>query len=143
MPDSLLDFISLTIDPVDGSVWAGSFGGGLLNLKNDGRYEVYKQNSPISETIGDVGSYRVAGLAFDAENNLWISNFGASQPIHVKKADGSWRSFTVPVNIANQTMAQIVIDDANQKWINSPLGNGLLVFNHGNDIDNTNDDQWR
>ena len=143
LPDSLLDFISLAIDPVDGSVWAGSFGGGLLNLKSDGRYEVFKQNSPISETIGDAGSYRVAGLAFDAENNLWISNFGAPQPLHVKKTDGSWRSFSVPINIANQTMAQIVIDDANQKWINSPLGNGLIVFNHGNDIDNTNDDQWR
>lgn len=143
LPDSLLDFISMAIDPVDGSIWAGSFGGGLLNLKNDGRFEVFKQNSPLGETIGDAGSYRVAGLAFDAENNLWITNFGASQPLHVKKADGSWRSFSVPINIANQTMAQIVIDDANQKWINSPLGNGLIVFNHGNDIDNTNDDQWR
>ncbi len=143
LPDSLLDFISMAIDPVDGSIWAGSFGGGLLNLKNDGRFEVFKQNSPLGETIGDAGSYRVAGLAFDAENNLWISNFGASQPLHVKKPDGSWRSFSVPINIANKTMAQIVIDDANQKWINSPLGNGLIVFNHGNDINNTNDDQWR
>lgn len=143
LPDSLMDFITMAVDPVDGSIWAGSFGGGLLHLKPDGHYDVFKQNSPIKETIGDPGSYRVAGLAFDAENNLWISNFGASQPLHVKKADGNWRSFSVPLNIANQTMAQIIIDDANQKWINSPLGNGLIVFNHGNDIDNTNDDQWR
>src|SRR5690606_9604552 len=77
------------------------------------------------------------------ENNLWISNFGASQPLHVKKAGGQWKSFTVPLNISNQTMAQIIIDDANQKWINSPLGNGLVLFNHGEGIDNTNDDRWR
>lgn len=143
LPDSLLDIIALAIDPADGSVWAGSFGGGLLHINNDKSIEVFKQNSPITETIGDIGSYRVAGLAFDEQNNLWVSNFGAAQPLHVKKADGNWKTFSVPLNISNQTMAQIVVDDANQKWINSPLGNGLVLFNHGEDIDNTNDDRWR
>lgn len=37
----------------------------------------------------------------------------------------------------------IVIDDANQKWIQVPQGNGLLCYNHGASIDNAGDDRWK
>lgn len=141
--DTLLDFISIAIDPVDESIWAGSFGGGLLHINNHQQPEIFKQNSPIGATIGDPTSYRVSGLAFDKDKNLWISNFGAAQPLLVKKTDGSWNSFTLPFNLFGNTTASIVIDDENQKWIISPLGNGLLLFNHGNDINSINDDQWK
>jgi hypothetical protein len=33
--DSLPDLISVAIDPVNESIWAGSFGGGLVNIKNN------------------------------------------------------------------------------------------------------------
>lgn len=141
--DSLMDFITITIDPRDASVWAGSFGGGLLHLKTDNQMDIYKQNSPIAPTVGDPTSYRVSGLAFDLENNLWISNFGATTQLHVLKNDGTWRSFTAPFLINHNAAAQIVIDDANQKWIQAPLGNGLIVFNHNQTIDNPSDDKWR
>ncbi len=141
--DTLLDFITVAIDPRDGTVWGGSYGGGLLHIKSDNSLQIYKQNSPIGPTIGDPASYRVSGLAFDADNNLWVSNFGADHELHVLKNDGSWRSFTVPFLINLNTVSQIVIDDANQKWIVSPLGNGLIVFDHSNTLDNTNDDKWR
>ena len=141
--DSMLDFITVAIDPVDGSTWAGSFGGGLLHIKTDNSFEIFKQNSPIGSTIGDPTSYRVSGLAFDQENNLWISNFGASQNFHVRKNDGSWKSFTIPFSVSGNALSQIIIDDLNQKWIISPPGNGLIVFNHGASIDNINDDKWR
>ena len=141
--DSMLDFITVAIDPVDQSVWAGSFGGGLLHIKSDNTFEIFKQNSPLGNTIGDPTSYRVSGLAFDSENNLWISNFGAAQNFHVRKDDGSWKSFTLPFLLSENALSQIVIDDLNQKWIISPLGNGLIVFNHGTSIDNISDDKWK
>lgn len=141
--DSVLDIITVAVDPRDASVWTGSFGGGLVHIKDNNQLTIYKQNSPISATVGDPTSYRVAGLAFDAENNLWVSNFGATQQLLVLKADGSWRSFRSPYFLNENAVSQIVIDDANQKWIVSPLGNGLLVYNHGSSIDNTADDHWR
>ena len=141
--DTLLDFITLAVDPRDGSLWAGSFGGGLMHLTNDNQVEIFKQNSPIGATVGDPGSYRVAGLAFDIEQNLWVANFGSGQLLHVLRNDGSWRSFTAPFFINQNAVAQIIIDDANQKWIQSPLGNGLIVFDHSNTIDNPSDDKWR
>jgi len=140
--DSLPDYICLAYDKRDASLWAGSFGGGLLQIKNGPAFTIYKQGF-LDVTVGDPGSYRVAGLCFDAENNLWVSNFGATQPLKVRKADGSWKSVAVPFSLFENALSQIVIDDFGYKWIVSPLGNGLLVFDHGNSIDNTGDDRWR
>jgi ligand-binding sensor domain-containing protein len=93
--------------------------------------------------VGDPTSYRVSGLAFDQDHNLWIANFGSGRLLHVLKNDGSWKSFTAPFFLNQNAAAQIVIDDAGQKWITSPLGNGLIVFDDNHTIDNLNDDKWR
>ena len=140
--DSLLDYITIAIDKRDQTLWAGSFGGGLLHIKPGPVFEIFKQNY-LGVTIGDPGSYRVAGLAFDATSNLWISNFGAAQPFRVRKADGAWKNFSVPFPLFENAMGQVIIDDNNFKWIVAPLGNGLICFDHGASIDNTGDDRWR
>jgi ligand-binding sensor domain-containing protein len=141
--DSLLDFITVAIDPRDESIWAGSYGGGLLHVAPNNQLQIYKRNGTLQEAVGDPGSFRVSGLAFDADNNLWVSNFGSNRQLHVRKSDGTWRAFAVPFTLSFNAVSQILIDDAAQKWIVSPLGNGLLVFNDNNSIDNTSDDKWR
>lgn len=140
--DSLPDFITIAIDPRDKTIWAGSFGGGLLHVKADNGLEIFKQNSPIKPAIANPGSYRVSGLAFDKDNNLWISNYGSNQPLLVKKNDGSWENFTTPFSLSSFAVGQILIDENNFKWIVSP-GNGLICFNDNNTIENTADDQWK
>lgn len=140
--DTVLDVISIAVDPRNNNIYAGSFGGGLVEFENTNKYKIYKQGF-LNVAIGDPNNYRVGGLAFDAENNLWISNFAGSNNFLVKKADGNWRSFRVPFLITDNMVGAIVIDDANQKWIQVPQGNGLLCFNHGASIDNTGDDRWK
>lgn len=140
--DSLPDLISIAIDKRDESTWAGSFGGGLLQVKPGPAFTIFKQGI-LGSAVADPASYRVADLAFDAENNLWVSNFGAAQSLRVKKADGTWRAFTPPFLLSQNALSQIVIDNNNFKWILSPLGNGLLCFDHGASVDNTGDDRWR
>lgn len=140
--DTLLDFITVAVDPRDNTAWAGSFGGGLLHFESPSSLKIFKQNSPIGPAVGDPASYRVSGLAFDGDNNLWVSNFGAAKPLHVLKKDGSWQSFSVPFGLYENAVAQIVIDDAGQKWIQAPKGNGVLVFNEGA-FTNPADDKWK
>ncbi len=140
--DTVLDVISIAVDPRNNNIYAGSFGGGLVEFENATKYKIYKQGF-LNVAIGDPNNYRVGGLAFDKENNLWISNFAGSNNFLVKKADGNWRSFRVPYLISDNMVGAIVIDDANQKWIQVPQGNGLLCFNHGSSIDNTGDDRWK
>ncbi|MBL0271635.1 MAG: hypothetical protein IPQ06_00830 [Chitinophagaceae bacterium] len=140
--DSLLDYLTIAIDKRDETIWAGSFGGGLLHIKPGPVFEIFKQNN-LGATVGDPASYRVAGLAFDGDNNLWISNFGSTQPLRVRKNDGSWKSFSMPFSLIENPLSQLVIDDANYKWIVASKGAGLICFDHGTSIDNINDDRWR
>ena len=141
--DSLPDLISVAVDAGDETVWAGSFGGGLLHIKPGNSFEIFKQNSPLGQATFDPGSYRVSGLAFDPDKNLWIANYGSAQNIVVKKNDDSWKTFAVPFALNENAVSQIVVDDENQKWIVSPGGNGLICFNDGNSIDNNADDKWK
>jgi hypothetical protein len=141
--DSMLDFVALAVDPLDGTLWAGSFGGGLLHIRENGQVQIYKQSSPLGAPSGDPTSYRVAGLAFDSEGNLWVSNFGSGRQLHVLRRDGSWRSYTAPLTLNENAVSQVLLDQAEQKWIVSPLGNGLLVFDDNHTPDNFNDDKWR
>lgn len=140
--DTLLDFITIAADNRDGSVWAGSYGGGLLHIKPNDQFEIFKQGT-IGNTIGDPLSYRVSGLAFDNDHNLWIANYGAAQPLRVRKADGSIRAFTPPYFNPENAYAQLIADDQQYIWAVGPKGNGLICYDHGADIDNVNDDHWR
>jgi hypothetical protein len=142
--DSVLDFISLATDPADGSLWAGSYGGGLVHFNGNTTPQIYKKsNSTLQPAIGDPNSYRVSGLAFDQGGNLWISNYGAAQNLQLRKKDGSWKAFSIPFTHLENAVAQIVVDESDQLWIISPKDNGLFCYNHGANIDAANDDQWK
>ncbi|WEK37307.1 MAG: two-component regulator propeller domain-containing protein [Candidatus Pseudobacter hemicellulosilyticus] len=143
LPDSLPDLLALTADPVDGSLWAGSFGGGLLHRDQQGNYRVLKQGSIVQPASADPGSYRIAGLCTDADKNLWATNYGAPAALLVRKPDGSWHAFTIPFSIPDNGVAQVLSDDYRQVWIVLPKGNGLVCFNYGQSIDNPADDQWK
>lgn len=140
--DTLPDILSMAIHTGDGSVWAGSFTGGLLHTGPGIPATVYKQGY-LGADLNDPAAYRVSGLATDAEQQLWISNSGAAQPLRVRKKDGGWISFSIPFVLNRNLLSEIVIDPANVKWIVSPGGNGLLCYDQGASIDNTGDDRWR
>jgi len=141
--DSVLDFITAAIDPADQSVWAGSFGGGLVHFPNTGALTLYKKgNSSLQETIGDPGSYRVSGLAFDANGRLWVSNYGSPVNLHVRKTDGKWQAFSVPFPLTEQASGALVCDDNDQVWMVSPKNNGLICYKYAQ-IETTSDDQWK
>ncbi|WP_176112921.1 type IX secretion system anionic LPS delivery protein PorZ [Sediminibacterium ginsengisoli] len=143
MPDSLADLHTLAADPLNGTLWAGSYGGGLLRYL-DGQVYVYKNyNSSLLPAFNTTGDFRIGGLAFDQQRNLWVSNSNAVRGLHVRKADSSWQSFSVPVLAAGSRLGQVVADEAGQLWIVAPGGNGLICYNPGSDISNTADDRWK
>lgn len=141
--DSVLDIITIAIDPRDGTIWGGSYGGGLIKKTNN-QIQVFKQNnSSLQAAIGDPGNIRVSGLAFDRNNHLWISNYGAPQALKLKTKEDKWVGFSIPFNLIENATAQIIADDFEQLWIQSPKGNGLILYKYGNNIETTGDDQWK
>lgn len=140
--DSVLDLITVATDKRDGSVWAGSYGGGLVQFAKDDRLRIFKQGY-IGQTVGDPTSYRVSGLVFDSDQHLWISNYGADRPLAVRTSDSNWYRFNTPFPLPENALAQIKVDPFGYKWIVSPKGGGLIVYDHGTSISNAADDRWR
>ncbi len=139
--DAILDHYKIALHPDSKKLYIGTFWGGLIEKDGD-NYKIYNEtNSSLRGADGDEARERVAGLAFDNANNLWIANHAAPQPLSVFKADGTWQSFDVP---SNNGLRHLVIDQVGYKWAAvDGTGQGVLIFDDGGTIDVVGDDRFR
>lgn len=138
-----LHLYCLAPNPKKEEIFLGSYYNGvmLLDEKTGNISHWNKDNSVLGGTVGDEARTRIAGLALDKNENLWVSNYGASRPLAVRTPDNKWYNFAVP---SATSLADITIDDQGNKWIAvTGSGNGLLVFNEGSKIDDPSDDKIR
>jgi hypothetical protein len=140
--DSLPDIMHALSDKVNSNILAGSFGGGLAQISADGKISLLKYGSPIAPSLNSPADFRVAGMAFDLDNQLWVSNPGTSQPLLLRKQDGSWKKFSIPL-AQKPDPGAITIDIDNKKWIVVQGGGGLISFDDGGTPDQSADDRWR
>lgn len=139
--DDLLDFITVAIRPDNGEVYLGSFFEGLIAYDGTSMKLYNEKNSTLGFANGDPNRTRVSGLAFDDENNLWMSNHLSNDPISVLMTDGSWKSFRPSCN--RTELQQLDVDDKGYKWIiDGSAQAGLIVFDEGN-INDSNDDRCK
>jgi hypothetical protein len=133
--DSLLDFVSVAIDPLNPqTTYVGTWGKGLLEFNNTDLVKIHNSansNGALSPENVTFDNVKIGGLSFDSENNLWMTNSFAynSKGIAVKKANGTWASYNLaPAMAPGTTLGSIVANKVNQKWVVLPRGGGLLVF---------------
>ena len=133
------DIITVAIRPSDGHVFMGSYSSEnrpyMAECDADGNnFKFY--DTTVTTTIqvdpGDRASRRISGLAFDKDNNLWLSNYNAPQGLSVMRANGTWQSF----DVHNSLLTQIVVDKNGYKWCAVNAGNGILVFDEGDPAKN-------
>ncbi len=141
-PDQLADLTTcyrITVHPDNKKVYVGSYDVGLLEMDGE-NFTFYGDTNSLLVTGADPSRIRVAGLAFDDNKNLWISNNSAINPIVVLKNDGTWQNNFIT---SSKGLRQVVVDHSGNKWFAVDGGSqGVLIFNEG-DIDNPNDDQPR
>lgn len=142
--DTYLDFIAIAINPATGHVFAGSFMRGIAEWTREEMLVYNETNSSLQPSDDpDLGGIdirvRTAGIAFDRDNNMWVTNTEAPLPLAVRRPDGSWQSF--PVCGAARRLYQIDIDNNGFKWFTAWTG-GLYVFDEG-DLDDPSDDRCR
>ncbi len=140
--DSIHDIVNVITDPRDKNrLFAASWRRGLLEFYDDQLVNIYTDlNSPLASapTSYWIG---VSGLAFDNQNNLWVTNSNVSNALSVMKPDGKWLTFEFPEHVNQDVVGDVVIDHFNQKWAVIGRGRGILVFNHNNTLEYTADDQ--
>lgn len=141
--DTINDLRSIIYYPSTGSIYAGSYEDGLLEITRDNKLNLFKQNSFLSSAINSNTSYRVGGLALDKDQQLWMTNSGALQGLVVKKKDGTTKKFTIPFSYAEYALTKIIVDLDNRKWMIAPNGDGVFCFDNGENIDQIGDDRWR
>jgi len=142
--DSLRDFIRIEIDPIDtGHFFIGSWGYGLVEFRNNEFVNHYTDlNSTLQSIIPGGYFFRLGGLAFDDNRNLWVTNGGVPNPLSVLTPDGDWYSFPVGSALNALNMSEILVTEFNHKWIILQGGNGLFVFDDKGTFENTDDDDF-
>ena len=150
--NDIFDYISVGIDPNNPeNAYIGTWSKGMMLFKNEQYSQFYNAaNSSIRpyQPYGPTSSYsvlRVGGICFDADDNMWVTNPGADNPISVKMTgdNGSWFSFHFPKIANSNSLGNIIIDNSNQKWAILPRGGGILVFNDNYTIADKSDDQYK
>ncbi len=137
--DSVRDINAIVVHPSNQHIFASSYGGGLIEFDRE-NFTIHKQNSSLQAPTSDPLNYRVAGLVFDTDNNLWICNYEAPQPISVYTAEGDWMAFG-PNNAVNQ-LTNVIIDQNGYKWFTS-RNSGLLVYDSGDELLSNADDRYK
>ena len=143
--DTIYDLVAVQTVPSDpGHVFAGSYGGGLVEIKNGDMVALYDEsNSVLSPVSLATDRVNVAGLTFDADGNLWIATTGNNKFLSVRKANGQFKTFTFSSAYSFSSASSPAIDQNGYKWIALPRNEGVFVFNDNKTIDVTSDDEYR
>jgi sugar lactone lactonase YvrE len=123
------DINSVTIDPADDThLYAGSYGGGVLEFRGDSVVAVYNNTNsglPIADGGGGIDS-RVTSVETDADGNLWVASGYTKKCITARDAAGTWHS----LQFANSVITdQLIVDKSKQVWVIS-LSPGIVVYKH-------------
>jgi ligand-binding sensor domain-containing protein len=135
------DFIDVKINPQNKHAYFASFVNGIYEIDGADIVSVYDSTNSTLRPVLTGGPMNVSGLAFDDDNNMWVSNTDVQNPISVRTSEGVWKSFRVPLGVDH--FGFITVDDAGNKWINSTRGQGIYVFNESGTLMNESDDQLK
>ena len=140
------DLVDVVRNPVNGKVYFGSYGFGVMEWNGPGQYKLWGlSNSPLNTSIpGNPDFVRVSDVEVDEEGNLWVINptdFAGVPSIHKLRPDNTWQTYSLQGTASGtfnnaQNFEKMVIDDNGYKWITinprSGSGNGLVVFDDVN-----------
>lgn len=141
--DTLWDFLATAVDPdVPGHVFMGSWGNGVVELNNGVITHIHNQYNSTLVTNGSPDWVGVAGLCFDEDKNLWVTNSSTGSAINVRKPNGTWQAFDFSNVIGTGAIVgSIIVTKDKQKWVVLPGGGGILVFDDNGTLSTTSDDR--
>ena len=126
------DLVCVTVDPNDADhVYAGSWGGGVLEFKGDQFIARYtNKNSSLQTAVSsepDEPYVRISGMQYDSNGNLWVVNSIVDKPLSELKASGEWESFTLTGVQSSMDVGPLVITDDDDLWITIPRSQNTMI----------------
>lgn len=142
---TIWDIIRITPDPANPErAYAASWSSGLVEVNLTGVLQRFDHtNSTLRRRFEIEDFTRVGGVAVDRRGHIWVTNSQVQRPLSVRKADGQWLSFAGAPHVgSSQVVGDIIIDQADQKWVILHQGGGIFLFKENN-LDSNNDFQAR
>ncbi|GAB2956361.1 two-component regulator propeller domain-containing protein [Hymenobacter coalescens] len=107
----------------DGTLYAASFGYGLLEWKGPGEWRNFVEGSPgsplLSALPGSFNYTRLTDVATDPEGNVWVVNRSyptqGSGVYRFTPATGQWQG--IPSFTGSENLERITFDDLGQLWL--------------------------
>lgn len=141
------DVIDVVGDEKSNKTYFTSYGKGLLEITGTNPTMLYDtSNSKLGYFVNEFQNYRpifAIGAALDSKANLWVTCFGASNPLSLKTTSGQWYDFAF--KSGNTNVGRVYCDNTlprNNKWITNNKADGLYVFNEGNNLTDASDDNF-
>jgi hypothetical protein len=141
--DTLYDINFCEIDPEDKThVWLGSWGRGLIEVKDNNIVNRYTQYNSILQSKVEYPWCGIGGIEYDQDGNLWMVNSHTMKCLKVKKADNTWAEFDFQgMIVTGTTVGDLMITQSGQKWMIIPRNGGIIVFDDAGTINTTSDDK--
>jgi len=141
--DTIQDILKIVINPQnENEIFIGSWGKGIIQMRDNKVINVFNdKNSSLSQAVNYPGFIGVAGLAYDNNNYLWVTNTTNSNSLSFMKPNGQWKALSLSPYVTTQAVGDLVIDDMGQKWIILPRGGGIIVYNDNNTPETPYDDR--
>ncbi len=137
---AVTDINAVAVSSKNGNLWAAAFNGGLIKINGS----ITAMNENILAKDAATGNYISTGVAVDASNNVWVSNYGAGRPLVVLQPDNTVQHFAFPFAVAGNATGQVKAGNNNDIYIIIPgISGGVIVLNTGGTINNTADDKWK
>ncbi len=145
LEEEIRDLLLVKEHPADpGTKYLASWGYGIVEYREGRFHERFTaENSTLRSIIPGDNYIRIGGMAFDKDNNLWVTNSGVTDPVSVRKANGNWVSFPYGGVINHNQAGQIIVNRPGHKWMLLPRGGGLFVFDNDPDSDDRSGDLTR
>lgn len=145
------DATSIAIDPNpenENHYFVSTWGEGVYEFKNDKCINLYNNQNSILESANNNNNHyiRIEGLCFDKDNNLWMTNTGATNGIiKVLKKDGTWCSLGKDDDLVEASIIdKILITSNGLKWVNVPRPtSGIFILDDNETIENSSDDTYK
>ena len=130
--DAFFNVLLIVPDPSNSShYFVATWGGGVLEYRDDKFVTRFtNKNSPLQTALPtqpDEPYVRVAGMDFDSQGNLWITNSEVPQNLHSLSPDGKWSSFTLPEVASRYNIGQVLVNRYDDKWMIVMSGHDMYV----------------
>lgn len=141
------DFVSIAVDPSsDNHYFISTWGEGICEFDSTKCVNLYNTtNSTLQDIFSGEHYIRSAGLTFDSDNNLWMTNTMVDNTVTMMTQNGTWKKYSFSQLKPNNSTSHFLIDSYGNKWIGSSVASGqatFIVWKDNGTYDDTSDDSY-